>query len=62
MKTVSQLLLSKTVIGAIVAILGPIAMKYVGIGGEGLAEIVQALGAILAVVGARHAIEKSGPR
>ena len=60
MKRLGELLKSKTVIGAVVAIFGPLVVQYVGIDAAGLAEIMQALGSILFVVGARDAVRKIG--
>jgi len=51
-------LFSKTVQGAIVAILGPLVLQYTGIDSAGLAEILRAIGSIWAVIGARDAVRK----
>lgn len=60
MKKIGKLLKTKTVIGGIVAVFSPMVMQYVGIDAAGLAELVQAVGAILAIIGGRDAIDKLG--
>jgi len=51
---------SKTVIGAVVLIFGPMVQEYLGFDSAQLTELLQAIGAIIAVIGARDAVSKIG--
>jgi len=62
MKKLLGWLKSKTVIGAIVVIFGPIVQDFLGIDSAGFAEILQAIGLIIGVIGARDAVKKLEPK
>lgn len=59
-KKVAGWLKSKTVIGAIVLLFGPMISEYLGVDSEGLTKLLEAIGAIIAVIGGREAIRKIG--
>ncbi|MFQ6609324.1 MAG: hypothetical protein ACE5D7_00850 [Fidelibacterota bacterium] len=58
LKQIGEWLRSKTVVGAIVVIFGNLVHQYFGIGTENLALLVESVGSILFVIGARDAVRK----
>jgi len=58
LKSFARWLKSKTVIGAIVVVFGPIIQDWIGVDSAQLTELLKAIGTIIAVIGARDAVRK----